>query len=70
MAERINDQNTDRLLTQREVEEWLGCSASFLEQARCRNPSLIAYIKVGKAVRYSRQAVQHYIDSQTVGAGI
>lgn len=63
-------ESSDRLLTQREVADWLGCSESFLEQARCRNPGMIPFCKIGKSVRYSRQAVQQYIQANTVGAGV
>lgn len=59
-----------KLLTTREVAAWLGCSESFLEQARCRNASMIEFVKVGKSVKYSREAVQRYIDANTIGANI
>jgi len=59
-----------KLLTQKEVATLLVCSESFLEQARCRKPEMIPFIKIGKSVRYSREALQRFIDSNTIGAGI
>ncbi len=64
MAEQI-----DRLLNQKEVAAWLGCSEAFLEQARFRKTG-IPVVRIGRNCRYKVSDVQRYIDQHTVGAGI
>jgi len=59
----------DRLLSQKAVAAWLGCSEAWLEQARFRKTG-IPVVRIGRACRYKTSDVQRYIDANTVGAGI
>ena len=58
----------DRLLNQKEVAAWLGCSEALLEQARFRRTG-IPVVRIGRACRYKTSDVQRYIDQNT-GTGI
>lgn len=50
------------LITEHDVADWLGMSVQALRRWRTerRGP---AYVKMGKAVRYERAAVQTYIEA-------
>ena len=55
-------------LTTRDAAEYLGCSESYLRQVRMRGsrkPSP-AYFKNGRAVRYTVEALDEYLRSNTV----
>lgn len=58
----------DRLLDQKVVATWLGCSCAWLEQQRFRKTG-IPVVRIGRACRYKTSDVQRYIDQHT-GAGI
>ena len=64
MAEQI-----DRLLGQKEVAAWLGCSESLLEMNRFRKVG-IRFCKIGRRCVYKTSDVQKYIDDHMVGTGI
>jgi predicted DNA-binding transcriptional regulator AlpA len=49
----------DALLTEQEAALELNCSESFLAKSRMRGTGP-AFIKIGRAVRYSRSALQQY----------
>jgi len=60
----------DRLLDQKTVACWLGCSCAWLEQQRFRKTG-IPVVHIGRACRYKTSDVQKYIDDHMVsGAGI
>lgn len=54
----------DKLLNQKEVATWLGCSEAWLEQARFRNTG-IPVVRLGRACRYKTSDVQRYIAEHT-----
>jgi len=56
------------LLTRQQAAEHLGIKAQTLAAwvTRGQGP---AYIKVGRAVRYQRGALERWLESRTVGAG-
>ena len=57
------------LLKQKEVATWTGMSEAWLEQSRFKGLG-IPYIKIGRAVRYRVDDVQHWIDAHYIAAGI
>lgn len=59
----------DRLLSQKEVAAWLGCSESLLEMNRFKKTG-IQYCKIGRRCVYKTSDVQKYIDDHMVGTGI
>lgn len=61
---------TDRLISERELAEYLGVSANSLAHDRSAIPARgVPYIKIGSRVRYRWSAVERYLDSQTVNTG-
>jgi predicted DNA-binding transcriptional regulator AlpA len=61
-----------KLLTSEEVAQKLGLkSRHTLEVWRCtkRYPQLV-YIKVGRLIRYSEEAVEQFLKARTVGEGL
>ncbi len=50
---------SDTLLTEEEAARELNCSPSFLAKSRMRGTGPV-FIKIGRAVRYSRSALQQY----------
>jgi predicted DNA-binding transcriptional regulator AlpA len=56
----MNFQNTDKLLTQKEVKEITGLADSTLEQWRLKGKGP-KFIKLGRLVRYRLSDVQAYI---------
>jgi excisionase family DNA binding protein len=53
----------ERLLTPKEVAEWLGVSSSWvLDHASGRRRPHLPSVKLGKAVRFRREDVQRFID--------
>ena len=59
----------DKLLTQKEVANWIGMSEAWLEQCRFRKKG-IPWIKIGKSCRYRTSEIQRWLESCVVGAGI
>jgi len=52
----------ERLLTPKEVAEWLGVSAGWvLDHASGRRRPCLPSVKLGKAVRFRREDVQTFI---------
>ena len=62
-------EQVDQLLTQTQAAQWLGMSSAWFEQNRFRGTGL-PYIRVGRSIRYSKIAIQEWLQAQTVGAGI
>lgn len=61
-------ENFDRLLDQKEVAAWLGCSCAWLEQQRFRKTGL-PVVRIGRNCRYKSSDVRRFIDQNTC-AGI
>jgi hypothetical protein len=59
-----NNNRRDLLLTSKEAAEELKVSGSFLAKARMRGTGP-AFIQIGRAVRYSRAALETYKTLQT-----
>ena len=58
----------DRLLDQKVVATWLGCSEAWLEQQRFRKTG-IPVVRIGRSCKYKTSEVQRFIDQNT-GFGI
>jgi excisionase family DNA binding protein len=56
------------LLTNDEAAAYIGVTPRTLEVWRCTKRHNIAYIKVGRLVKYRRQALDDYLASRTVDA--
>lgn len=61
-------QEEDKLLDERQTAELLSVCVGTLQVWRSRKRYPLAYIKVGRAVRYKRSAVLAFISSRTVVA--
>lgn len=55
------------LLTPKETAEILGLSVTTLAIRRCAGTWDLPYVKVGRLVRYTREAVEQFIRDNTVG---
>lgn len=64
MAEQV-----DKLLSQKEVADWIGMSEAWLEQCRFKKKG-IPWIKLGKSCRYRTSDVRRWIDDHVIGTGI
>lgn len=58
----------DRLLTTQETAELLDVSPQTLEVWRCTKRYKLAYVKIGRNVRYPSSSIQDFIESRTVAA--
>lgn len=58
----------DALLNETQVAELLGVRPSTLQVWRSTRRYQLAFVKVGRSVRYRESAVQAFIDSRTVAA--
>ena len=56
------------LLNEHEAAALLAVSISFLQNDRVTRRHAIPYIKVGRLVRYRREALDQWLESRTVGA--
>lgn len=62
--------NSRNLLTSEETASWLGLKNKHtleIWRSTKRYPEL-EYIKVGRLVRYKREAVERFLDSRTISA--
>ena len=60
-------QTLPKCLTTEELSQLLAVSCSQIEKARSNNTEpKIPYVKVGKSVRYSAQAVSDWLDANMV----
>lgn len=57
----------DRLLTRAELAEWLGVTRQWLDAIASR-PDAPPCVRLGRAIRYDRQAVKAWLDQRTSGA--
>ena len=60
----------DRLINPDEAADILGTTAGTLSVWRCTSRYPLAYVKVGKSVRYKLSDVWAFINSRTVGGDI
>lgn len=60
----------ESLLNEKQAAEILGITPGTLTVWRCTNRYKIPFVKVGRSVRYSRKALQAWIDQRTHNAGI
>ena len=58
----------DALLSEIQVAERLGIKAATLQVWRSTRRYGLAYVKVGRTVRYRESAVQAFIDKRTIAA--
>ena len=61
-------QEQDRLLTTRDVAKLLDVSPQTLEVWRCTKRYSLAYVKIGRNVRYPNSAILTFIASRTIAA--
>ena len=62
------NRNLAQLLTPAEVAAMLGIKEQTLTAWRCRGSQELEYIRVGRCIRYRPEAVEAYLQKQTVGA--
>lgn len=62
-------EHVDKLLSQKEVADWIGMSEAWLEQCRFKKKG-IPWIKIGKSCRYRTSDVRRWIDDHVMGTGI
>lgn len=63
-----NPAETLQLLTTEEVARLLAMKAQTLAAWRCTGLQPLAYVKVGRSVRYRRAAVEEYLRTRERGA--
>lgn len=56
------------LLTTKQAADYLGVTPRTLEVWRCTKRHDIPYIKVGRLVKYSREALDAWLTTRTVGS--
>jgi excisionase family DNA binding protein len=56
------------LMTNEEAAAYLGVTPRTLEVWRCTKRHNIAYIKVGRLVKYTKKSLDNFLASRTVGA--
>lgn len=59
---------TNTLLSNEEAAEYLGVSPLTLEVWRSTKRYPIQYVKVGRKVKYKREALDAFLESRTIGA--
>ena len=62
------NRNLAQLLTPPEVAAMLGIKEQTLTAWRCRGSQELEYIRVGRCIRYRAEAIEAYLEKQTVGA--
>lgn len=58
----------NNLLSNQEAAEYIGVSPNTLEVWRCTKRYDLPYIKVGRIVKYRREALDAFLESRTIGA--
>ena len=58
----------DHLLTTKQAAKMLDVSPQTLEVWRCTKRYQLAYVKIGRNVRYPSSSIQDFIESRTVAA--
>lgn len=62
------NRNLAQLLTPAEVAAMLGIKEQTLTAWRCRGSQELEYIRVGRCIRYRAEAIEAFLEKQTVGA--
>lgn len=60
--------NPDPLLDEKQAAAALGVSANTLQVWRCTRRYPLAYVKIGRNVRYRASAVEAFLQARTVSA--
>jgi excisionase family DNA binding protein len=58
----------NNLLSNQQAAEYLGISPNTLEVWRCTKRYDLPYIKVGRIVKYRREALDAFLEKRTIGA--
>ena len=58
----------NNLLSNQEAAQYIGVSPNTLEVWRCVKRYDLPYIKVGRIVKYRREALDAFLESRTIGA--
>jgi len=66
----LKNQSTDPLLTPFEAAEYIGVAENTLSVWRCVGRYNIAYIKVGRLVKYRKSALDDFLNSRTHSAEV
>ena len=66
----LKDQTKDLLLSPLKAAEYLGVTEKTLAVWRCVGRYNIAYIKVGRLVKYRKSALDAFLDSRTHGVEV
>ena len=61
----IDERRTPQLRTTKQAAAELGMSPGTLAVWRCRKKQSLAYVRVGRAIRYSSQEIQRFIAANT-----
>ena len=56
-----------KLLTEKEAAEYLGVSPSTLTVWRCTRRYPLAFLKIGRCIRYRPEALEEFMESRTFG---
>ncbi|SOD17744.1 helix-turn-helix domain-containing protein [Nitrosomonas ureae] len=66
----LKNQSTDPLFTPNETAEYLGVTEKTLAVWRCTGRYNIAFIKIGRLVKYRKSVLDSFIDSRTHGGEV
>jgi excisionase family DNA binding protein len=58
----------DQLVDEREAARVLGVAVGTLQVWRCTRRYPLAFVKIGRAVRYRRSTLEQFIESRTVSS--
>ena len=58
--------NPNELLTPEQVEEEYGMNAGTLAVWRSTRRYALAYVKLGRMIRYRRSAIEQFLESRTI----
>lgn len=56
-----------KLLTEKEAAEYLGVSPATLTVWRCTRRYPLAFLKIGRCIRYRPEALEEFMESRTFG---
>jgi excisionase family DNA binding protein len=62
------EMTADRLMTPQEVADFIGVSVETLNVWRCTRRYRLAYIKVGRLVRYRLSDIKQFLETRTQDA--
>lgn len=64
----IKTRPTDPLLCEEQAAEQLGVKPTTLQVWRCNKRYSLAYVRVGRCIRYRQSAINAFLDARTVEA--